>query len=367
MARARGIKPGFFRNADLAELQVEARLLFIGLWTLADREGRLEDRPKQIKMEVFPADSLDVEPMLEQLHKAGFITRYEVAGVKYAQVVNFTKHQTPHHKEVSSEIPAPPGCQQVTRHAYDVPTPVRNAVFDRDGHACLKCGAADLLSIDHVVPLAAGGDNSASNLQTLCKRCNSSKGNQTKDYRKSNVDPTLNQRKSNVKPTKVPLVPLTPDSGLLTPDSGLLTADSRLLTAEDDSSSSPPAPTDAGRICLVVKSEGIGLVNPNHPDLIELLENGATTIDFIEASRITVKAAKGFSYMLGVVKGRLLDQKNVVKKPDKLESFAERDARVKRARWEVMTNKIHPDNVGKLPYPLETVVDVASKILEVAQ
>ena len=61
MARARNIKPGFFRNADLAELPIEARLLFIGLWTIADREGRMEDRPKQIKMELFPADSLDCD------------------------------------------------------------------------------------------------------------------------------------------------------------------------------------------------------------------------------------------------------------------------------------------------------------------
>ena len=46
MARARNIKPGFFRNADLVEMPIEARLLFIGLWTLADRSGRLEDRPR---------------------------------------------------------------------------------------------------------------------------------------------------------------------------------------------------------------------------------------------------------------------------------------------------------------------------------
>ena len=56
MARARNIKPGFFRNSDLVELPMDARLLFIGLWTLADRMGRLEDRPKQIKMEIFPAE-----------------------------------------------------------------------------------------------------------------------------------------------------------------------------------------------------------------------------------------------------------------------------------------------------------------------
>ena len=67
MARARNIKPGFFRNADLAELPIEARLLFIGLWTIADREGRMEDRPKQIKMELFPADSLDCDDLLGPL------------------------------------------------------------------------------------------------------------------------------------------------------------------------------------------------------------------------------------------------------------------------------------------------------------
>ena len=53
MARARNIKPGFFKNEFLADLPFETRLLFIGLWTLADREGRLEDRPRKIKMELF--------------------------------------------------------------------------------------------------------------------------------------------------------------------------------------------------------------------------------------------------------------------------------------------------------------------------
>ena len=48
MARARNIKPGFFANENLAECDPLARLLFAGLWCLADREGRLEDRPKRI-------------------------------------------------------------------------------------------------------------------------------------------------------------------------------------------------------------------------------------------------------------------------------------------------------------------------------
>lgn len=105
MARARNIKPGFFRNADLVELPFEARLLFIGLWTIADRSGRMEDRPKQIKMELFPADSVDVDALLDELASIGVVARYSHDGKRYLQVVNFSKHQNPHKDEKASTIP----------------------------------------------------------------------------------------------------------------------------------------------------------------------------------------------------------------------------------------------------------------------
>ena len=64
MARARNIKPGLYKNEDLAECSVWARYIFPGMWMLADREGRLEDRPKRIKGELLPYDSIEVEPLL---------------------------------------------------------------------------------------------------------------------------------------------------------------------------------------------------------------------------------------------------------------------------------------------------------------
>ena len=45
MARARNIKPGFFKNEILGVADPLYSLLFEGLWVLADRAGRLEDRP----------------------------------------------------------------------------------------------------------------------------------------------------------------------------------------------------------------------------------------------------------------------------------------------------------------------------------
>lgn len=105
MARSRSIKPGFYKNDMLAECSLEARLLFPGLWMLADREGRLENRPKKIKGEIFPFDDITVIKQLEELKKWGFIETYSYNSIEYIQISNFLKHQTPHSTEKDSDIP----------------------------------------------------------------------------------------------------------------------------------------------------------------------------------------------------------------------------------------------------------------------
>lgn len=44
------------------------------------------------------------------------------------------------------------------------------------GLPCHYCGEPDAGTVDHVVPVAAGGDNSPANLVPACGRCNYSKG-----------------------------------------------------------------------------------------------------------------------------------------------------------------------------------------------
>lgn len=105
MARARNIKPSFFTNDVLVELDPVYRLLFIGLWLLADREGRLENRPKKIKMELFPADNIDVKAGLDDLQKTGFISLYNCYETNVIQINNFAKHQAPHGLEKDSDLP----------------------------------------------------------------------------------------------------------------------------------------------------------------------------------------------------------------------------------------------------------------------
>ncbi len=105
MARARLLKPGFFTNSALGRLSMGARLVFQGLWCVADREGRLVDDPARLKVEILPYDKVNLDRLLDDLHEAGFIVRFESEGRRFIQVVNFAKHQRPHAREVPSTIP----------------------------------------------------------------------------------------------------------------------------------------------------------------------------------------------------------------------------------------------------------------------
>lgn len=109
MARSRNIKPGFFKNYELADAGPLAQLLFAGLWTLADREGRLLDRPRLIKAELFPYYDCDVNRYLTVIARLGNIQRYvhqhNGENVHIIQVVKFLEHQSPHHTEKASTLP----------------------------------------------------------------------------------------------------------------------------------------------------------------------------------------------------------------------------------------------------------------------
>lgn len=58
----------------------------------------------------------------------------------------------------------------------------RNKIFSRDQYTCFYCGYAGEskeLTIDHILPKSKGGDSSAYNLITSCRKCNSDKGDKT--------------------------------------------------------------------------------------------------------------------------------------------------------------------------------------------
>jgi hypothetical protein len=126
MARQRLLKPEFFHDEPLAACPPHVRLLFEGLWVLADREGRLRDQSAVIHGAIFPYEpQLNVPEMLDALHRGGFVTRYEVEGRRYIQILNFLKHQKPHVKEMPSVIPPPESGREIPVLGPEIPRPSR--------------------------------------------------------------------------------------------------------------------------------------------------------------------------------------------------------------------------------------------------
>lgn len=108
MARIRSIKPDFFFDEETATLHPDAQLLLLGLSTLADRDGRLENRPVRIKAALFPYRDVDVEARLSDLESAGAVVRYETNGKRCLALVHWSRDQKPHPKETSFNLPDPP-------------------------------------------------------------------------------------------------------------------------------------------------------------------------------------------------------------------------------------------------------------------
>lgn len=116
MSRIRTVKPELFKHEDLFDAEYTSklplRLAFIGLFTVADKEGRFKWRPRTLKLDVLPHDLLDFSEVLDALEQAGFIRRYEVGGEIYGWIPTFGKHQRFSGKEASAKslLPPPPDC-----------------------------------------------------------------------------------------------------------------------------------------------------------------------------------------------------------------------------------------------------------------
>lgn len=171
--RARNLKPGICTNEVLGKADPFCTLLFERLWLIADRLGRLEDRPERIQVEAFPyRPTLDVESLLVWLESNRFIHRYEVQGKRYIEIIEFGKHQKPHTREVDSVIPprptnAQPKHNPVTAHASPDHSPGSNGYQPRltssSGHVALipDSGSSDSLIADSPVHSVCdlGGDD----------------------------------------------------------------------------------------------------------------------------------------------------------------------------------------------------------------
>jgi hypothetical protein len=157
MARVRSIWPEFFLTAELAARSPLHRVLYAGLATVCDREGRGDDRPADLKIRLLPLDAVDaagVDDMLADLAASGFIERYQVAGRRYFAIRDDWKKQHPHVKEPASGRPPPPSGTGGARDEHrtgTVLTPVPAPANDETSTSPAPGEHTDLLSLisDH--------------------------------------------------------------------------------------------------------------------------------------------------------------------------------------------------------------------------
>jgi hypothetical protein len=117
--RRRDIDPGFFSSDQVVACSMAARLLFIGLWTLADREGRLRDEPSRIRRQIFPDDRVDIEKLLVELASQGLVDRYVVDDATLMCIPAFGEHQSIHPHEARSKLAPPPRERDMSLHVIE--------------------------------------------------------------------------------------------------------------------------------------------------------------------------------------------------------------------------------------------------------
>ena len=97
--RKRMLNPDFFTDPDIvASLDAYGRLLYQGIWCVAEDSGCFELNPLLLKMKILPGDQSvttdDIEGYLEILIVQKKIISYEVDGKSYGWLKNFDKHQS---------------------------------------------------------------------------------------------------------------------------------------------------------------------------------------------------------------------------------------------------------------------------------
>lgn len=94
MPRIRTIKPEFWTDPAMVHLSPLARLFYIGTWNFAIcDQGHLEDDPVRLKLQILPAENVDVADLIDTLVDAGRLTRIDVNGEPYLHVHNLAEHQ----------------------------------------------------------------------------------------------------------------------------------------------------------------------------------------------------------------------------------------------------------------------------------
>ena len=139
----RSISRDFFSNADIAELTPLARLLYIGIWFEADREGRFVWHPKTLKLRYLALDDCNINDITDELIQSGVVVPYRVEDRVLAYIPGFAEFQNINNKEKASQLPAPPTDAKSTRSNRDTITTSTRPNRDESRSAVMECNGVE--------------------------------------------------------------------------------------------------------------------------------------------------------------------------------------------------------------------------------
>lgn len=97
MARKRMIDPNIWQSEDFSKLSTLAKLVFIGLFSLADDEGRGRSNPIYLKSSLFPYEegirSADIDKTLSEISSNMSVVFYSCDGSNYYSLYNWNTWQ----------------------------------------------------------------------------------------------------------------------------------------------------------------------------------------------------------------------------------------------------------------------------------
>lgn len=91
MPKIRALKPDTWTDDKFVRLSPLARLLFMGMWTLACDNGHVEDNHVQLKIRLLPMDDCKVADLLDEMVATGQVEQHD----GYLKVTKLAEHQKP--------------------------------------------------------------------------------------------------------------------------------------------------------------------------------------------------------------------------------------------------------------------------------
>jgi len=115
MSRIRSVKPEFFKDGDLQDLEMAnpglyVMLVYEGLWTQSDKNGVFFYKARELKNEILPYIPFDMQKTLDILESEGYFIKYKVGKKEYGFIPKFNKYQFPtkNERDAPAKYPEPP-------------------------------------------------------------------------------------------------------------------------------------------------------------------------------------------------------------------------------------------------------------------